>query len=573
MDYEVIKTMVQTRELLDRYNNDEPTFCDIETDGLYGYTRLIQLHQKNDKVYILDMDHLDLIEVKDLLSPLHTVWYNASYDLGTLNMTTNKVDDLFYLVKTAYPQFMEFGLAKVVAKLTRLGLLENNLYDGLDKSSLQKSGFIKGARLSLAQLRYSAIDVYVLGLMYDFKKITLAQSNLAYKVDMLSLNYAIHYQQNGIIVNRQLRADSMVKDQDLIDKYKAMLPATLNPNSSPQVREFLGTEKANRETFTRLALDKAHPMSEYGNIFIELKKAMKRKKYLQDLPFDKVYTKFNVAGAQTGRFTAKGGDLADGINAQQIPRMLQKIFQADTEDTVVVDIDYSTLELRLACAIYNEPEMYKQFKSGADLHTETAVMSTGKKLHPDGLTGSVYDDKKKINTTPYVSFADREKAKAVNFGFVFGMSAKTYVDFAFLNYGIEVSYENALAIREKYFNKYKGMAKYHKNVWDNFKNPNFVYTTALGRRVKPKLGTDAINGPVQGSGAECTKLAIHYLIKEHPKALDYIFNVVHDAVYLRVPKEDKELWTTRLKTAMLKGWTELSKSSLFHYSDIPMPMD
>ena len=572
MEYEVIKDMPSARDVLQRYNNGEPTFCDIETDGLYGYTRLIQIHQREDKVFILDMDHLDLKEVKGLLGLLWTVWWNASYDLGTLNMITSKVDDLFYLVKTAYPQFMEFGLGKVTEKFTRLGLLDRNLYANLDKSTLQKRGFIRNARLSLAQLKYSAIDVYVLGLIWDYKKVQLIRDNLAYKVDMLSLNYAIQYQQNGILIDPTLRAEFMAKDGKLVDEYMRLLPPGLNPNSSPQVRAFLGTEKANRETFTRLALDKNHPMSKFGNIFIELKKAMKRKKYLEDLPFSRVYTKFNVAGASTGRTTAKGGDLKDGINSQQIPRMLQKIFASDTEDTAVVDIDYSTLELRLACAIYNEPEMYKQFMSGADLHTETAVMSTGKKLHPDGLTGSVYDDKKKINTTPYVSFADREKAKAVNFGFVFGMSAKTYVDFAFLNYGIEVTYDEALKIREKYFNKYQGMAKYHKYVWDNYKNPTFTYRTALGRRVKPKLGTDAINGPVQGSGAEVTKLAIHYLIKEHPEALKYIFNVVHDAIYLRVPKADKEMWTKRLKTAMLKGWTEVSKSSLFHFKDIPMPM-
>ena len=89
--------------------------------------------------------------------------------------------------------------------------------------------------------------------------------------------------------------------------------------------------------------------------------------------------------------------------------------------------------------------------------------------------------------------------------------------------------------------------------------------------MKPKLGTDGINIPVQGSEAETTKLAVHYLIKEYPEAIHLIFNVVHDAIYLRVPLGTEEMWDMRLEKAMLKGWEEISKTSLFKYKDIPMP--
>ncbi len=156
---------------------------------------------------------------------------------------------------------------------------------------------------------------------------------------------------------------------------------------------------------------------------------------------------------------------------------------------------------------------------------------------------------------------------------VFGMSANTFQNYAFTSYGVKLTQEEAQSFRDIYFNKYKGIANYHRRIWSNVKKPGFVYTTALGRKVKPRVGTEAINGPVQGSGAETTKLAVHYLCKEYPSALKHIINCVHDAIYMRVPKEDKELWKERLKWAMAKGWEEIMKCSLFHYHDIPMPLE
>ena len=141
-----ILTKVEELPLL---SNNEPTFCDIETEQLYVGTRLIQFYQPStdDTIYIFDVAPLGysqreyeyvLEQVKNFLKPLHTVWYNSSYALGTMNMITDKVDDLFYAVKTAYCQFQEFSLDIVLEKL---GF--GHLYSGLDKKSLQKAGFKK----------------------------------------------------------------------------------------------------------------------------------------------------------------------------------------------------------------------------------------------------------------------------------------------------------------------------------------------------------------------------------------------------------------------------------------------
>jgi DNA polymerase-1 len=282
-------------------------------------------------------------------------------------------------------------------------------------------------------------------------------------------------------------------------------------------------------------------------------------------------TKFNVAGAITGRFTSNGGSLKNGFNAQQIPRNYQKLFNQPTEDTAVIDADYSTLELRLAAGIFGDEYMYKQLKEGRDLHTDIALSTTGKKLHPDGVIkdGDLW---REVDKGEWVTSTDRTKAKAINFGFVFGMSADSFIPYAFTGYNLVYTKAEALAVRNKYFSMYKDIARHHDYVWSNYKDPKFIVTTALGRRVKPKMGTDGINTPIQGSGGECTKLAVHYLIKDNPDIpiIKYIYNVVHDCIYLRVPKDRAEELGVLLNKAMLKGWSEISKCSLFKYHDIPM---
>lgn len=567
-------------EELKHFTTDLPTFSDIETDGLYTNTRLIQLYQPIDlmeqesneqvqEVYILDTDIITLNDIKDFIKPLWTVWYNASYDFGTLNMTTDRFDDLFYLTRTAYPEFMEFSLDKTVENI---GL--GKLYEGLDKKALQKQGFVQGAYLSQAQLRYSAIDVYALSLIWKNQNIQNGRDIIAYKVDILSMKYAIEYQQNGLIVDTIERDKKMIECVATVANLRPEFPDGFNPNSYKQVRAYLGIEKSDYDTLVKYAASE-NPLAEKAGLLISLKKSLKEISYLNSIQFPVMYTKFNVAGAITGRFTSSGGDLPNGFNAQQIPRAFQPLFKHDTEDTVVVGLDYSTLELRIAAAIYGEVNMYEELMRGEDLHTNMAILSTGKTLHKDGIKGSDYDTIKtgSADHGQWITKTDRTLAKAINFGYVFGMSAATYQNYSYVSYGIKCTLQEAERLRNTYFSKYPSIKKYHQYVWNNYKKPTFTYQTALGRRVKPKLGTDGINGPVQGSGGETTKLAVHYLIKEYPEVIKYIYNVVHDAIYLRVPKADEELWTERLRVSMVKGWVEISKTPLFKYKDIPMPVD
>lgn len=551
LNYKVISSLDELPE----FNKAEPIFSDIESDGLYVKTRLIQLYQpltvettlpNTTPVYIIDTDIIDLKEAKELLKPLWTVWHNASYDFGTLNMTTAQYDDTQYLARTAYPEWGKFDLDTVISKLGW-----DKLYDGLDKKSMQKSGFVKGAYLSDRQLRYSATDVFALAQIWQNKRIQATRDVLAYKVDILSLKYSIEYQQNGLVSHQPAVREELDKLVDIIEEKYQVLDG-LNPNSPKQVCAYLGTKSSAKEVLIKIITDQG-PTAEKAQAVYDQRRLLKRRTFLHQYNVPKCVTRFNPAGAATGRFTSKGSkDLPNSINAQQITRDLQYIFNTDTEDTVVVHADYSTAELRAGCSIMKDAQMYKELMDGIDLHKIAATLALGG--NPEDITK-----------------AERQKGKAISFGFIFGMSAPSFVEYAFINYSVIFTADEAKTIKANYVKRYPQIAKYAKARWNDYKTT--PVQTPLGRRNTPRLGTDAINYATQGCIAETMKLAIHYLAKEFPEVTKYIYNVVHDAGYLRVPKGSEAIWAKRLVTAMKKGWVEMCKRPMLFYKDIPMPVE
>ncbi len=161
----------------------------------------------------------------------------------------------------------------------------------------------------------------------------------------------------------------------------------------------------------------------------------------------------------------------------------------------------------------------------------------------------------------------------LNISVVFGMSAGAFTNYALTSYNIKYTFKEAKEIRDKYFGFFKDIAKYHDWIWRNYKKSGFILETALGRRMKPKLGTDAINLPVQGTGAETTKLGVIELVKADPEALKYIFSVVHDSIAMRVPAKDVLYWADTLEKAMLRGWEDICQTDLMYYKDIPIQAD
>jgi len=276
--------------------------------------------------------------------------------------------------------------------------------------------------------------------------------------------------------------------------------------------------------------------------------------YEKYLRHEHQYTKFSPVGAATGRFSASGGDLDDHINFLQIPRNMQPYFQEprviDRQEYVCVHADYSTAQLRIGCSLMNEIEMANAFFNDEDLHIKAVTDIIG---------------------IPYKDKSQRQAGKAVNFGLIFGQGWASFIDFAYTNYGILFSEEEAKAITSRYTKKYPNINKFHRWVWNNYKK--VPMSTPMGRRVFAKVGNSAINHSTQGGEAEMTKLAIHRLITDHPDYLHKIVNIVHDSIWTWVKVEEAEQTAETLIKYMKQAWDEVTKMNDYKIKGIPMPVE
>lgn len=548
MQYELVDTSAVTVNI----DPNKPLFCDIETHGLYLEICLFQMFQE-DWDHPVVVRYPDVKWLKDVVNINYTVWYNASYDLGTIEVSPYRYEDLFYAAKTAYPLLDSHSLDSVESYL---GI---DVHDGFDKKAMQKSfatAKCKKVRdFTKEQLDYAAADTIGLAQMWNDRKIRrVIRSNKAYAADIQATKDALVYQYNGMPVAKD-RLDAAIRDAERkLNRNMRQLPAGTNVKS-PKLKEWLGTPNANEQTLKELDMD-GDTRAKY------ILGARKYRTRLQDLNkkyegHDRVRTFFNAAGAITGRFTSTGGDRDGFTNIQNINRDLKYIFgYAEDSDRVLVNADYSTAELIAGCSIMKVPSMREWILDGMDIHKATAV----------GLAKTTYEE---------VTKAERQAAKAVNFGLLFGMGVELFRDYAYYTYGVKFTLDEAQEAKDFYYRTHPGIKKYHQYIGKNVRRSTFTVETALGRVAGNRRYTEMLNIPVQGSIAEATKLSIHHFLQNNKALLkdNMVINMVHDSIVGDVKKDHVEDWAAAVNESMQYGWREVSKSDLFHYQDLPMGVE
>jgi len=576
----MLKT-ITTEELLNRGRDlTRPTFADIESEDLYYNCSLIQLRSNGHTEIVRTNSDEEVAQAIEYMKPLHLVFWGGNYDLGTLKFVPEKLDDLWIAFKIAYPSVpgQNFDL---LSACKHLGY--KDLYVDIEKKGMQKEGFVRKAYLSQAQLQYASDDVEALDRMWQDEKIQkVIQNNLAYRLAIYALRESVQWQQNGLPILKDTVAKYKIDTQVKIDKYMAELEAIagfpLNPRSSKQVKEYLGTPTSDKAILTRIAiegeLDEAkeyaakvrvkarHAQSftpeeqQAAEVILLARKAKNDLSKLNQYSFDKLYGFFSPVGARTSRWSCKGSKaIPNTNNLQNYSRDFKSCFGIKAgSGQIIVAADFATLEIRIAAAIMNEPNMYRALMRGEDIHKTTASLIYGKPIEE-------------------VHGRERSNAKVANFGLTYGMGRETFKHYAYDMYGIKFTDVEVKELVGKFFTAYPGLKRYHTMVGDKLRKHNYVCQTALGYRMKPKQYAEAINGPTQGTGGEVMRLAIHILIEKDNRATRYIVNSIHDAAYLIVPVEDKDYWGKLLQDSMQEAWYEIRKSKVFHYHDIPMPVD
>jgi len=242
----------------------------------------------------------------------------------------------------------------------------------------------------------------------------------------------------------------------------------------------------------------------------------------------RVHSEYWQLGAASGRTTSSNPNL------QQIPREaeVRGCFGVAPGHVLVV-ADYSQIELRIAAEVSGDERMIDAFRRGVDIHRQTAALVTGKDLNE-------------------VTKSERQTAKSLNFGLLFGMSWQGLQTYAKDVYGVEMTTNDAELFRTRYFEAYPGIASWqHRQLW-RAKKYGGVRTLGGRWRPLPEAGlTRACNSPVQGCGSDMLKLALGQLAPIVFSRGWQIISEVHDEISLEVPADEGEEARTVLSAAMV----------------------
>ena len=241
-----------------------------------------------------------------------------------------------------------------------------------------------------------------------------------------------------------------------------------------------------------------------------------------------VHTTFKQTGTATGRLSSAEPNLQNIPIRTELGRELRKFFIPTSQGRVLIDADYSQIELRLLADIAGDSAMRDAFVSGFDIHTDTASRVFG--VDKDHVTVEL-----------------RKKAKAINFGIMYGMGEHS------LSEDLHISRAEAKSYIDSYLNSYPDINRYLDEIIKTAYEQGYV-TTKLGRRrfipelaesnkMRKKFGERvAMNSPIQGTAADIMKIA---MIRVHDRltksGLDAkLILQVHDELILEASATDAE---------------------------------
>jgi DNA polymerase-1 len=294
-----------------------------------------------------------------------------------------------------------------------------------------------------------------------------------------------------------------------------------------------------------LAPHKNHP---FVATFLRWREVKKRKELLADLltPLKadgRIYADWKPLGAGTGRMTCKTPNL------QQTPHELRAYIKP-REGCVLVKADFSQIELRIAAALAKDRRMLQALREGTDLHRLTASLILSKPIDRVGKE-------------------ERQLAKALNFGLLYGMGAKGLKAYAESEYGVSLPLERAREYRQKFFRTYPDLAKWHRDTGRTLREAKsrgeggIVVETLAGRKRWVEGLTAALNSPVQGTGADGLKSAVavfyKWLLERGLWGEVRIVLLVHDEVVVEAPEPLAIVATHLLTEAMREGMEAIVK--------------
>ena len=521
---------------------------DIETTGLNRYKDRItwigiglakNIDSPISKLLIYDASNEDdLKKFRSVVNHIkkekaRTVFQNGKFD--TLFMEQHlglriPIDEDVMLMGTAYDLVAEHGLKKMA-----------QAYLGVPDWDIKKKDKLGGERSTIVP--YLSCDVRYTWELYQYFYQNMSEQSMKIYKKLLRPAYRAYrdIERNGLYLDlsalETVRKKYNQEEKQLLKKLVSY--HDINWNSSAQVANALfkldkmpviaKTDKGAPSTAANVLKELSMQGYEIPKLLMAYKDASTRNKMFlnrwgDDCYESRIHPSFNLTNVVSGRTSC------NNPNLQQVPRTkdIRGLFSG-APGMVLFEADYSQLELRIAAHYANEKTMLHIYQNNGDIHTETA------KLFTNGREPTK---------------EERGKAKAVNFGFLYGMQAKKFVQYALNSYGQVFTPQEAAHIRDLFFAKYSRLLPWHKeqedlcemqggisNMFGRFRRLPLIYSSNKWERAS--AARRAINTPVQGSGSDLLISAVTQINKEL-KGIAWIGATVHDSIIGECRVEDKD---------------------------------
>lgn len=381
------------------------------------------------------------------------------------------------------------------------------------------------------------------------------ERKLVYDIEIPLTEVLAKMEFDGVAINseylKELSSYMTDKLAELEDLIYQLAGEPFNINSPKQVAEVLfdklelkSKKKKSRSTSAEILEELAEEYEICDYILQHRKFSKLKSTYTDVLPTliskrdCRIHTTYNQALTVTGRLSSSNPNLQNIPIRTEEGNKIRSAFCAQNKDSLILSADYSQIELRLLAHVSKDENLIKAFTSGVDVHTMTASKVFGVEVE---------------NVTKDM----RRKAKAVNFGIVYGQS----------KYGLAknlgISNQEAQDFIEKYFEYYSGVKQYMEDK-KQFAQLNGYVETIFGRKrylaselmspnfqIREFAQRAAINQPLQGTAADLIKMAmieVDKLLKEKNLKSKMIMQV-HDELVFELPKEELE----ELKLLVLKA--------------------
>lgn len=555
-DYLYINDMEQLNKSL--YVDKDTKVCgiDTETTGLdprKDKLRLLQIAVENGQTFVIDCfellpEGLELIQA--FLDHFQVkVFQNAKFDINFLRANGIVINSRLFDTMLAGQLLRSSGGPRKVG----LGELATHFL-GIDLPKDQQTSDFSG-QLTEDQLLYAAKDAAIL---VKLRGVLIQELKVNKLIEVARVEftcaYAIaHMEYFGIHVNskklKELTEIKEAKRGELLEKlypyigyptvqvglFEEKKESHFNPNSNKQVMEILHKEGIEVDTTSKYALSHYldHPfvslLMEYRHVEKELTSFLHSIPDQLDHYTSRVYPHYGQNGAYSGRMSC------GNPNIQQVPRgrEFRECFDAP-EGRALVIADYSQIELRVIAEFSKDQRMISAYQKGEDLHRLTASLVLQKEISQ-------------------VTKEERQAAKAVNFGLVFGMGAAGLKGYAADTYGAQMSIEEAELFRKRYFQAYRGVNRWQQQIRNQLPSTS---RTLAGR--KHTYSDDAglsgrYNTPIQGTAADILKNALGMLHEVIIGTSTSIVAVVHDEIVLECDASRADETAKLLKVTMEKA--------------------